>query len=235
MPATLRRHLRLLPYYRAQLTSPEFRHRRRLIETLDDDRLRRDFGITDFSEHALPGLAEHRRSGWSAMMYNRYLRVLPALRGRRVLDSCCGFGWGSYLAGLTARLVTGVDRDARAIAIARALWPATGLAFVADDIIAFCQSHSRQFGAALAMETVEHFTRADGARLIAALAQALQPGGILLGSSAFPASRAAADALTLDNPHHLHVYTRADFTDLLLPHFTAIRFSGSSYFSAQRK
>lgn len=47
--------------------------------------------------------------------WHRYCAVVPAARGKRVLDAACGEGYGSWLLAAAAAEVTGVDLDAAAI------------------------------------------------------------------------------------------------------------------------
>ncbi len=78
------------------------------------------------SEHTLIA-AEHR---------HRYAFALPACAGRRVLDLCCGVGYGSGMIAAVAESVLGVDRDAAAVDAAQAsVGKRTGARFVAADAL----------------------------------------------------------------------------------------------------
>jgi SAM-dependent methyltransferase len=78
------------------------------------------------SEHTLIAV-EHR---------HRYAFALPACAGKRVLDLCCGAGYGSEMIAAVADTVTGVDRDAAAIDTAQATVGArTSAQFVAADAL----------------------------------------------------------------------------------------------------
>lgn len=71
--------------------------------------------------------AEHR---------HRYAFALQACAGLRVLDLCCGTGYGSGMMAEVAASVVGVDRDAAAIDTAQATVGArTGARFVAADAL----------------------------------------------------------------------------------------------------
>lgn len=229
----LRRLWKLRRYWWHSLADPEFRARRAVIERFSDRELAARGPGCDPDEHALPGLVAHRASGWNRMMYARYLAAFPDAGGREVLDAGCGLGWGSYLLAGRARRVTGVDRSAPAIAFAQAAWPADRLEFVAADLLSFLAGNRGRFGLVVAMETLEHFDRADGERYLAGLADALAPGGALVVSSGFPATRARAEAMRQGNPHHRWLWTKSELRAALAPRFRTLRFDGSTLFRAQ--
>ncbi len=78
------------------------------------------------SEHTLIA-AEHR---------HRYAFARPACAGKRVLDLCCGVGYGSEMLAAVAESVVGVDRDVAAVDTAQATVGArTSAQFVAADAL----------------------------------------------------------------------------------------------------
>jgi SAM-dependent methyltransferase len=78
------------------------------------------------SEHTLIAV-EHR---------HRYAFAMPACAGKRVVDLCCGVGYGSEMLAAVAESVVGVDRDAAAIDTAQATVGArTSARFVAADAL----------------------------------------------------------------------------------------------------
>jgi len=79
----------------------------------------------------------------------------------------------------------------------------------------------RSVDVALAMESVEHFSRGDIRRYLDELARVLKPGGVLIGSSAFPETESDAKALCERNPWHLHVCTRTEMERLLEERFSS--------------
>jgi 2-polyprenyl-3-methyl-5-hydroxy-6-metoxy-1,4-benzoquinol methylase len=77
-------------------------------------------------EHTLIAV-EHR---------HRYALAARACAGRRVVDLCCGVGYGSTMLAETAATVVGVDRDAAAIDTAAAtVGQRTSATFVAADAL----------------------------------------------------------------------------------------------------
>jgi hypothetical protein len=70
------------------------------------------------------------------------------------------------------------------------------------------------------METIEHFSKEDGVRYIAGLADSLHKKGVLIGTSAFPPDRKRAVELCARNPYHAYIYTDEEFGVILNKSFS---------------
>jgi len=111
--------------------------------------------------------------------------MLPALDGARVLDVGCGLGWFCRWArGAGAGSVLGLDISARMLAGARAA--------TADRAITYAQANLESavlaegsFDLAYSSLALHYIAGLDG--LLAALARALVPGGVLVASVEHPA------------------------------------------------
>ncbi len=66
---------------------------------------------------------------------HRYVLAARACAGKRVLDLCCGVGYGSEILSGAAASVVGVDRDAAAVHTAAAEIAAANASFVAADAL----------------------------------------------------------------------------------------------------
>lgn len=171
---------------------------------------------------SLPGNPEFVRSRWTEHMLLRYLLTLERVEHQRVLDSCCGLGWGSYLVASRAASVVGIDLDEQSIRFCRERWGHSGNQYVTGSVLDLpFPDHS--FDAVLCMESIEHFSRADGLRYVQELRRVCRPGGVLFGSSTFPRSRAEAEQLAARNPHHLYIYTEQEAEELLTSAFGPLR------------
>ena len=84
------------------------------------------------------------------------------------------------------------------------------------------------------MEVIEHLDPQDTAPILAEIRRVLCHGGQLFGSSAFPATRAEADALCAQNPEHQRVYTPGEWTDALRREFGNGKVIGDLLFHAVR-
>lgn len=187
-------------------------------------------------EQALPGNPEFRHSGHYTTMLKRYLFAAAFFcKKKRVLDSCCGLGWGSFLLALHAGSVLAFDRSENALAFCRQTWKAPNVAWLQAD--ALCLDgigRGGQFDVACAMETIEHFSKADGERYISALASVLHTRGVLIGTSSFPPDRKRADEICARNPHHLYIFTISEMRAILKKFFSTFVIIDSWMFIARK-
>jgi 2-polyprenyl-3-methyl-5-hydroxy-6-metoxy-1,4-benzoquinol methylase len=189
--------------------------------------------VTATDPRSIPGNPEFVASGWSQHMLLRYLVALEDCNGARVLDSCCGLGWGSHLVASASADVTGVDLDAASVQFCARRWGRHNLRFQVANVLDL-PFEDESFEVVLCMDAIEHFTRADGARYIRELARVCRRGGQLFGSSAFPETRWAADRLCQTNRHHYHIYTRREMVSLLRTSFGTPTWVTRHYFRATR-
>ncbi|UTI65072.1 class I SAM-dependent methyltransferase [Paraconexibacter antarcticus] len=105
------------------------------------------------SEHTLIAV-EHR---------HRYALARRACAGRRVVDLCCGVGYGTGMLAEVASQVVGVDRDAAAIDTAQATVGArTAATFVADDALAYLRRlEPGDVDVVICFEGLEHLPDVD--------------------------------------------------------------------------
>jgi len=168
-------------------------------------------------EQSLPGDREFLESGYYKTMLKRYMFAGAFFcRKKRVLDSCCGLGWGAFLLAQYAHSVEAFDSEAQALEFCSRTWAAPNIAWLQADALHFVTSGRReQFDVACAMETIEHFGRDDGERYLAGLTAMVKKNGIIIGTSSFPADRTRADALCARNPYHAYIYTDYEISTLL--------------------
>lgn len=112
----------------------------------------------------------------------RYLPLRDLVRGKIVLDACCGEGYGSHIMSSEwgAKGVTGVDISAAAIATAAANFFAPGLCFVQsplEDYLASAAAQGIRFDAIVSVETLEHL--ADPAAALGGFKAILRTGGMI--------------------------------------------------------
>jgi 2-polyprenyl-3-methyl-5-hydroxy-6-metoxy-1,4-benzoquinol methylase len=140
--------------------------------------------VADF-ERIEPGTA-----AWAAYFGNhiaRYRfageRLRQKLDGLPVLDAACGVGYGAeYLAATLARPVTGIDRDAHALAIASRRFAHDGVTFRADDCSTLAAAAADgPFAAVVSFETIEHLP--DPAAFLQACRRRLAPRGLIVCST----------------------------------------------------
>jgi len=139
---------------------------------------------------------------------------------------------GSFLVAQYANDVTGVDIDEDVISFCVNKWAAPNINWACGDVLSPGGLSQRFFDVVLAMETIEHFSIETAAAYIANVEKHLKEGGVLVGTSAFPASRAEADAILARNPHHLHIFTEPEILSLLRRHFSRAVVIGGWMFMA---
>lgn len=222
--------------YEALLAGPE-------LQEVVGEILRHDSSSTDArliasgaeEERAWPSDPRFVASGYHRMMLGRYAFAGATFcRGAEVLDTCCGLGWGAYLVAHYARGVTAFDLNPRLVEFCRGAWPARSIDWRAGDATELAFLGDRRYDVALGMEVIEHFTQEGGERYVAEVAGALRPGGVFVGTSAFPASRDEARAMEAQNPYHLHICTEAEMLALLREHFSEAAIIGGWMFIAVR-
>jgi SAM-dependent methyltransferase len=189
--------------------------------------------LLDDGERGLPSEERFFSTGYYRMMLGRYLfAAAQVCRGAEVLDTCSGLGWGTFLVAQYAARVTAFDLDDQAVSFCRKAWPQANIDWLSGNALTFDFLPVGFFDVALAMETVEHFSAADARVYIANIEGRLRAGGVLIGTSAFPATREEADAIAATNPHHPHVFTNGEFLELLHTYFSRAAVIGGWMFIA---
>lgn len=206
---------------------------RRVEEVLALDPAEVGQKIDRTAPRSLPGNPEFVKSGWTEHMLLRYFLAMDVAAGKKVLDSCCGLGWGTHLVASVAGSVTGIDIDPPSIAFCRSQWRDENADFVEGSVLDLPFS-DESFDVVLCMEAIEHFRPEDGRRYLEELRRVCRPGGALVGSSAFPASETAARELCAQNPHHLHIYTAEEMRRLLGEVFSGPTRLTTHYFAAKK-
>lgn len=113
---------------------------------------------------------------------HRYAFAAAACTGRRVLDLCCGTGYGSAMLAEVAQTVVGVDRDAAAVDTAHAAVGARpGVSFVAADALDYLRSvEAGIFDLVVCFEGLEHLPHVD--QVAAQLVRLVDGGAGLIAS-----------------------------------------------------
>ncbi len=171
-------------------------------------------------ERAFPGDLEHLKSGHYKTMLKRYIFAGAFFcKGKKVLDSCCGLGWGTYLLSQYADEVTAFDIDQDVFNFCRKTWREKNIRWKVADVFDMSSIADNRFDVAVAMETIEHFTLKNGEKYIVQLSKKLKKGGIIIGSSSFPVARDEASEQCKANPYHLHIFTQAEISKILKKYF----------------
>jgi 2-polyprenyl-3-methyl-5-hydroxy-6-metoxy-1,4-benzoquinol methylase len=94
----------------------------------------------------------------------RYELAAALFDGARVLDLCCGSGYGSRILAEAGAEVTGVDRDGPTIDSARTrIGKPHGVKFELSDAVRFLEQRASDFDAIVCFEGLEHLEDLEGA------------------------------------------------------------------------
>lgn len=165
-------------------------------------------------ERSLPGDPRYASGGWREVMLTRYGLAMSLSRGKRVLDTCSGLGWGAYLLDSPAAAVACLEIDPEAIDFARKHWPTTRTEYLRGSVLEMPFA-ADEFEVVTAMESIEHFDLPDIRRYIGEIRRVLKPEGALVGSSSFPRTEEEAEKLRTTNPHHRHICTGQEIQRIL--------------------
>ena len=191
-------------------------------------------GLRDENARSLPGNRAHLETGHWRNMLGRNMLASYFGKGLRVLDTCCGLGWGAYLVSLFAKEVVAVDIHEPAIEFARRTWPAPNVSWRVGSVLDLPRI-GEAFPVALSMEALEHFDDADMLTYLDWLRDSVEPGGMLVGSTPVADTPEEADRAAAHNPAHLHICTREELERLLGERFRDCHIvPGTSLFWAVR-
>jgi len=189
--------------------------------------------LDNSEERALPSDKKLHESGWWKMMFARYGVAQKFSKGKVVLDSCCGLGWGSYLVSVKAKRVFSFDKDTEAIKFAKRTWVSKNLNYsVGDALEAGFKDNS--FDIVLAMETLEHFDIYNGNRYIEEINRVLKKGGHFIASTYFAPDRESAVKVCKTNKFHLHIYTKKEIEETLYKYFRKVYFLEDLFFISRK-
>ena len=158
-------------------------------------------------ERAVPRLS-HPSKEAVAEHLTRYGFATAHANRLRVLDVCCGVGYGAAMMATVANEVVGFDVSEKAIEYARAHYSRPNVRFEVADIFDW---HEGDFDLAVAFEALEHVR--DGEGFIGVLHRALKPGGRLILSTPMP-GRCRPGA-----GYHVRCYELQELVELLFGRF----------------
>jgi SAM-dependent methyltransferase len=178
-------------------------------------------------ERLVPGTPE-----WDLYFANHHCRyrfaleVLHSARAATVLDAACGVGYGSKFLGESGIKMVAVDRDASALAIARARFSDPNVRFVQDDCEQLANISNDSFDAVVSFETLEHLPHPE--RFLSRCRQMLKSGGTLIIST--PNGNLRENEVKTEWEFHEKEYSAAEFIALLeQAGFGEIRLWGQEY------
>jgi SAM-dependent methyltransferase len=146
-------------------------------------------------------------------------RQLGPLEQRSILDLSCGTGYGTDYLGTCASRIVGIDCAPDVVAKSRADYPRSNVAFLAMDGCALAFRNA-SFDCIVSQDTIEHIQ--DDHRFVSELTRVLKPNGMLIIFTPHGKGR----GIIPRDPYHVREYTQQEFSALLEPHFSTIRWYG---------
>ncbi|NQT46449.1 MAG: class I SAM-dependent methyltransferase [Candidatus Omnitrophica bacterium] len=178
-------------------------------------------------EGALPGDKKYSAADYYKYMVSRYIFSIRYIKNKTVLDSGCGFGWGSYLVCNYPEKIISIDLNEKALDFAKSHWDDKKLHFLKCSLLNI-DSLNETFDVILGMEIIEHLSSKDGETYLYQCFRNLTDGGILILSSFFPDLRKESEKAEKRNKFHLKIFTKQEIKKLA-QHvgFSKIQFLGN--------
>jgi 2-polyprenyl-3-methyl-5-hydroxy-6-metoxy-1,4-benzoquinol methylase len=165
-------------------------------------------------ERDVPGDKKFVKNNWWKVMLLRYGLAMHYSKGKNVLDTCSGLGWGSFLLEGVAKRITCVEIDNKCISTAISIWNRKKIDYICASVLNI-PIKDNSYDVVTAMESIEHFNQKNIESYLKEIYRVLKPGGILIGSSAFPNTEEEAQALCLHNIYHKHICTQREIEKIL--------------------
>ncbi len=174
-------------------------------------------------ERLVPTLA----GGIACEHLHRYAMARDAVAGKDVLDIACGEGYGSALLAQTARSVTGVDVDPKAVAHAEAKYGGANARFLHGECVAIPVGDA-SVDVVVSFETIEHISEHE--IFLSEIRRVLRPGGLVLIST--PERENYDTTQTTANPFHVREMSGEEFHALLKNRFAHVALLSQRYLSS---
>ncbi|MBN2495506.1 MAG: class I SAM-dependent methyltransferase [Deltaproteobacteria bacterium] len=159
------------------------------------------------------------RSAWARLRMAQIVRMVDPRAGDRILDLGCGPGYISELLARRGAEVTGVDRSAAALSMARARCADLPCRFVQSDVIVLQEIPSNTFDKAVAADLVEHIDDRAFRSMLAASRRVCRPGSSLSiltpNAGHFIERMKSHDFILRQFPGHIAVRTPSQLEALL--------------------
>jgi len=155
--------------------------------------------------------------------------------GKRVLDSCSGAGWGTFILSQYAKEIVSYDLEAEMIEHCKEAWPTDNVSWVEDNALTSKGHLGADFDVVTSMEAIEHFTEDEGREYIDIHRNVLKPGGLFILSSLFPyTDEQARNSPVLQMDGHKYLWTREKIKTELEKYFRQVKMMGSWIVMAQK-
>jgi cyclopropane fatty-acyl-phospholipid synthase-like methyltransferase len=172
-------------------------------------------------ERSMPGNSKFIESGYYKTMLKRYFFAGAFFcRGKDVLDTCSGLGWGAHILSQYTHSLTAFDVDMHAVAFCKKTWNRGDINWLRGNALDLSFLNGKFFDVITGMETIEHFSPSETYIYIRNIRNSLRDRGVFIGTSSFPPDRKTADNLCTTNHYHKHIFTLSEIDELLSSFFS---------------
>jgi len=161
-----------------------------------------------------------KRDPWTKLLIERYQLSQKFCEGKKVLDTCCGTGWGtvSYIVPI-ADCVTGFDLAAP---MPQLKYNTEKCKFLTMDATKI-ELEQKNYDIALALDSIEHLKREDGLKYINGMKQHLKKNGVLFGTTPLVERDSLIPVFLKWNKYHLYMYTELKLYESLKKSFEFVK------------
>lgn len=175
-------------------------------------------------ERAGPNDFSKVRNGYFRTMLMRYIATSRIFaQDKKVLDCCCGRGWGSVILSHYAKEIDAIDLDEDVIKENRNYWRDFDIDWKVGSVLENSHFTPEGYDTVFGMEIIEHFTKDEGNDLFDNILNSLRPGGFFVGTSVYPNNRIQADNhASLKIEGHKFLWTVPELRERLNPHCESV-------------
>ncbi|WP_152395474.1 glycosyltransferase [Paenibacillus guangzhouensis] len=151
----------------------------------------------------------------------RYMSIIPLVKGKVVVDAACGEGYGTDILSRYAEKVIGVDISDEAIIHAKSKYTNPNIQFIMSSVEKMdIPSHS--VDVFVSFETIEHIDAEMQHLFLNEVRRILKEDGILIMST--PDKYQYSDLRNFSNPFHVKEFYKQEYYDFLNSYFSNIEF-----------
>lgn len=149
----------------------------------------------------------------------RYVSVLPLVRGKKVVDIASGEGYGSNILAVEAASVIGVDISTEAVESASKKYVRNNLSYSVGDV-AKIPMGDKSVDVIISFETIEHVDEETQKKFLKEVKRILKEDGILVIST--PNKELYSDKYNYHNEFHVKEFYKEEFLDFIKSAFKNI-------------
>jgi len=161
-----------------------------------------------------------KQDPWTRLLIERYQLSRTFCENKKVLDTCCGTGWG------TVNFIVPVAYSVLGFDLAqpdpKSDYDINKCIFLTMDATKIEISRN-DFDIALALDSIEHLKREDGLKYVAGMKNCLRKNGVLFGTTPLVEEESLIPVFLKWNKYHLYMYTEQRLKEVLNNSFKFVK------------